>query len=257
MNPFMLLLIDKLDALTITDIVITSVIALLTITYFLCRLKRKFAIIIYTLIFGTYLASLFVGLGYLKDLSHVLLVVFSIICVFENALEFRKLVGNFSSERHKKKVKAQTNIDRTELYKKIDDVVHILSKSKTGALLTFEKEQNMTDFMKNGVVINAPFSSELVQTIFYPGTRLHDGACVIRGDTIVAASVYYTPTTRALTGRYGSRHRAAFGISEVTDSVTVVVSEETGRVSLAYMGKLTPVLLDEFLSEFVDLMNKD
>lgn len=258
MKYFAFLVDGGIDPLYITDIAVTCVIAALTIAFFLYRLRRKFAVITYLVIFALYLTSLFLGLNYVKDISHILLIVFSLLCIFENALEFRKLVGNFSSERHKDKGKKPTgNIDRKELYRKIDEAVRLLSKSKTGALLTFEKEQNMSEIMKNGTIINAPFSVELVQTVFFPGTRLHDGACVIRGDTIVAASVYYTPTTRALTGKYGSRHRAAFGISEVTDSVTIVVSEETGRVSLAYMGKLTPVLLDEFLNEFVDLMNKD
>lgn len=257
MKPSMILLTENIDPLFITDVVITGVMAALMIVFFLVNLRRKFAIITFILIFATYLTSLFLHLPYLQDMSKICLIVFCLLCVFQNAVVFRRLVGNFSSERHKKKTKAKPTIDKNELYKKLDDVVHLLSKSKTGALITFEKEQNMDDMMKNGVVINAPFSVELIQTIFYPGTRLHDGACVIRGDTIVAASVYYTPTTRALTGRYGSRHRAAFGISEVTDSVTVVVSEETGRVSIAYMGKLTPVLLDEFISEFSDLMNKD
>lgn len=257
MEHFTFFLTDSLDPLYITDIVITSVVALLTIVFFVYRLRRKFALIVYLCIFALYLTSLFLNLPYLKDISHILLIVFSLLCIFENALDFRKLIANFSTERRKEKNKAHGDIDRNELYKKIDEAVHLLSKSKTGALLTFEKEQNMSEIMKNGTIINAPVSVELIQTIFYPGTRLHDGAVVIRGDTIVAASVYYTPTTRALTGKYGSRHRAAFGISEVTDSVTVVVSEETGRVSLAYMGRLTPVLLDEFLSEFTDVMNRE
>ena len=91
-------------------------------------------------------------------------------------------------------------------------------------------------------------------TIFYPGTRLHDGAVVIKRDFILAASVYYTPTTKPLTGKYGSRHRAAIGISEITDSVTVVVSEETGRISLAVAGELIPVNNETFLITFEEYM---
>ena len=115
----------------------------------------------------------------------------------------------------------------------------------------------MDDIIKSGTIINATVTQELLETIFYKGTRLHDGAVVIRGNMILAASVYYTPTTRALTGKYGSRHRAAFGISEITDSVTVVVSEETGRISIAYNGNLESVSVDSFLREFTDLMSID
>ena len=71
---------------------------------------------------------------------------------------------------------------------------------------------------------------------------------------IAAAAVFYTPTTRPLTGKYGSRHRAAIGISETTDAVTVVVSEETGRISIAYEGELRTVGPDEFLTVFEDYM---
>ena len=100
--------------------------------------------------------------------------------------------------------------------------------------------------------MNAPITPELLMTIFYPGTRLHDGAVVVRRDLIMAASVYYTPTTKPLTGKFGSRHRAAIGISEVTDSVTVVVSEETGRISLAVAGELIHVTPDNFLRVLED-----
>ena len=103
--------------------------------------------------------------------------------------------------------------------------------------------------------INAPVTPELLETIFYEGTRLHDGAVIVKGNTIVCASVYYTPTTKALTGKYGARHRAAIGISEVTDAITVVVSEETGRVSIAYKGILEQVKLDEFPNIFRGMLD--
>ena len=109
--------------------------------------------------------------------------------------------------------------------------------------------------MKNGVAVKAPVSTELLQTIFYPGTRLHDGAVVIHGNEIVAASVFYTPTTKAFAGKYGSRHRAALGISEISDAVTVVVSEETGRISFAVNGTLETVDQANFLRVFENLMD--
>jgi diadenylate cyclase len=122
-----------------------------------------------------------------------------------------------------------------------------LSKQKIGAIITFEKKDSLNDVIKSGTILNAPVVPELLLTIFYEGTRLHDGAVIIRDDKILAASVYFTPTTRPLTGKFGSRHRAAIGISEITDSVTVVVSEETGRISIAYDGELQAVAPDTFL----------
>ena len=164
---------------------------------------------------------------------------------------------HFFIKTQQKKKKASKVYDKAAFYRVIDDTVHSLSKSKTGAIMTFERSTNLDDIIKNGTIINAPVSQELLETIFYEGTRLHDGAVVIRDNIIIAASVYYTPTTRALTGKYGSRHRAAFGISEISDSITVVVSEETGRVAIAYNGNLESVPLDSFLREFSDMMTME
>ena len=128
----------------------------------------------------------------------------------------------------------------------------VLNQSELKELFTSFGRKKMSKsaqkvYDRHAVCQRVAITPELLVTIFYPGTRLHDGAVVIRRDQILAASVYYTPTTKPLTGKFGSRHRAAIGISEITDSVTVVVSEETGRVSLAYHGELIPVPPDSFL----------
>ena len=138
--------------------------------------------------------------------------------------------------------------DRKALNKIIETTVMSFSKSKIGAIITFEKATSLKDICRNGVPVNAPVTFELLSTIFYPGTRLHDGAVVIHDNEIVSASVFYAPTTKAYAGKYGSRHRAAIGISEVSDSVTVVVSEETGRISFAVNGELEIVEPSSFLT---------
>ena len=132
----------------------------------------------------------------------------------------------------------------------------MLSSAKIGAIMTFEKKNSLDDYIKQGVKVDAPVSSELLTTIFYPGTTLHDGAVVIRGSNIEAASVYYTPTVKALGGKYGARHRASLGISEVCDAVTVVVSEETGRISLAIDGELIAVTRETFMQVFKEELEK-
>ena len=132
----------------------------------------------------------------------------------------------------------------------------MLSTSRTGAIMTFEKNNSLDDYINKGVKINAPISKELLTTIFYEGTTLHDGAVIIRGNMIVAASVYYIPTVKPMNGKYGARHRASLGISEVCDAVTVVVSEETGRISLAIDGELQAVTRENFLVAFKREMEK-
>ena len=92
-------------------------------------------------------------------------------------------------------------------------------------------------------------TSELLETIFVNKTPLHDGAVIIRGNYIVAAAVFYQPTQKALNGKYGSRHRAAIGISEVCDAITIVVSEETGKVSFAINGDLISVPVANFIAK--------
>ncbi|MCR4879571.1 MAG: diadenylate cyclase [Bacilli bacterium] len=180
-----------------------------------------------------------------------------ILSLFINLGDLRKFLANPFQVKQAKNTafKVEKIFDKEAMYKQIETAVISLSKTRTGAIITFEKNTSLTDLMKNGVTIKAPVSAELLQTIFYPGTRLHDGAVVIHGNEIVAASVFYTPTTKAFAGKYGSRHRAALGISEISDSITVVVSEETGRISFAVNGSLETVDQANFLRVFENLMD--
>ncbi len=139
---------------------------------------------------------------------------------------------------------------------KIGEAVLALSSSRTGALITFEKNDNLNHYIESGSQIGAPISVDLIKTIFYEGTALHDGAIIIRGNTIVAASVYFTPSVKPLVGKYGSRHRAALGISEVCDAVTVVVSEETGRISFSKNGELLPCSRDNFVAQLKEYLSE-
>jgi len=178
-----------------------------------------------------------------------------------NQSESRTFIANnmvgkkFSLFHHKKK--AEVLFDREAVYAKIRDAVLSMADQKIGAIITLEKKDNLDEFCHNGTMINAPVSTELLQTIFYKGTRLHDGAVIIRNDTILAAAVAYLPTTRPLPGKYGLRHRAAIGISEEVDAVTVVVSEETGRISIAYQAELETVSPKDFYGRFREYMAMD
>lgn len=193
-----------------------------------------------------------------------ILVIGCIVFFVGNSVEAKTLIANNLKGKtpglnvfsRRKKSSGEALFDREAVYAKVQTAVITMAKQKVGAIITFERKDSLNDVMKSGTIINAPVSAELLQTIFYPGTRLHDGAVIIRNDMIVAASVYYTPTTRPLTGKFGSRHRASIGISEICDAVTVVVSEETGRISIAYQGELTTVGPDTFLSTFESFMDQ-
>jgi diadenylate cyclase len=114
-----------------------------------------------------------------------------------------------------------------------------LSLTKTGALITIQGTQKLSDYMTNATQLNSDFSRELVKTIFNPNTILHDGAIIIEDKRIVAASVYYPVNHEIkINKKLGTRHLAALSISEKTDALSIIISEENGAISIAQNGKL-------------------
>lgn len=149
----------------------------------------------------------------------------------EAHIVFKKL-GLFGNKFFSNTLEDQVKI---ELIKSID----FLSGKKIGALITFEKTISLDDYVATAYPINTSLSSELLSTIFFPNTPLHDGAVIVRTNNLVCAGAYFPPTERLdIPKQLGSRHRAAIGISEVSDSLTIVVSEETGNISVAVDGYL-------------------
>lgn len=126
-----------------------------------------------------------------------------------------------------------------------------LSREKTGALICFELDVSLSEFEHTGIAIGATVSNELLENIFEDKTPLHDGAVIIRNDRITAATCYLPmSSSRTLHKKYGTRHRAALGLSESTDAFTIVVSEETGAVSATYKGVMSENL------QIADLKNR-
>ena len=219
--------------------------------------KRKFSFIF------TGVSCALMVIAFLFDLFYVAILVGFIsaaglaACFFANLGDVRKFIANPFSRATAKVANfgIEKIYDTQLLYKNVESAVISLSNARIGAIMTFEKNTSLKDIMKNGVPIHAPVTPELLLTIFYPGTRLHDGAVVIHGNEIIAASVFFTPTTKPFAGKYGSRHRAAIGISEISDAITVVVSEETGRISFAVNGELESVNQQNFLRVFENYMS--
>ncbi|MBN1526370.1 MAG: diadenylate cyclase CdaA [Candidatus Omnitrophica bacterium] len=128
-----------------------------------------------------------------------------------------------------------------EVIEEISRAALKLSKQKTGALIAIERQVGLKTYIETGVPIDSKVSEELITSIFMPQTVLHDGAIIIRSGRIVAAGCLLplTPDMRGLSRSLGMRHRAAMGLSEDTDAVCVVVSEENGAISVSAGGKLT------------------
>ncbi len=138
----------------------------------------------------------------------------------------------------------------------IDEIVKsasILSKKKIGALIAIEREVGLRPYIESGVTIESKVTSELINTIFMPNTPLHDGGIIIQGASIVAAGCLFPLSQdQRLSKTTGTRHRAAIGLTEETDAVVVVVSEETGAISVSIAGKLTRDLDKETLSKILN-----
>ncbi|MCK0473766.1 diadenylate cyclase CdaA [Halalkalibacter sp. APA_J-10(15)] len=114
-----------------------------------------------------------------------------------------------------------------------------MAKRRIGALISIERETGMNDYVETGIKMNAHLSSELLINTFIPNTPLHDGAVVLKGDSILAAACYLPLSENPFISKeLGTRHRAALGVSEVTDCITIIVSEETGSISLTKNGEL-------------------
>ena len=151
---------------------------------------------------------------------------------------------------------------------KIVDAVDDFSSTQTGALMAIERETMLSDISESGVIVDAEISVRLLGNLFYEGSPLHDGAVIIRGDRVHAASCVLPLTERQNIGKnLGTRHRAALGLSEVSDAFVIVVSEETGAISVAQNGEfkrfldlktLEKMLLDIYLpsSEDRDLLSR-
>lgn len=125
-----------------------------------------------------------------------------------------------------------------------------MGKVKTGALIVIENDVQLGEYERTGIELDSILSSQLLINIFEKNTPLHDGAIIVRGNRVVAATCYLPLSDNlALSKDLGTRHRAAVGISEVSDSMTIVVSEETGKVSLAVEGELYRNIDEEFLKK--------
>ncbi|MCR5295393.1 MAG: diadenylate cyclase CdaA [Lachnospiraceae bacterium] len=135
--------------------------------------------------------------------------------------------------------------ERTERFPDtvLNDIVSAvsdMSEVKTGALIVIEQNILLNEYVDTGIRLDSLISRQLLVNIFEHNTPLHDGAVIIRGDRIIAATCYLPLSENvSISKRFGTRHRAGLGISEVSDSFTIIVSEETGKISCAYMGELS------------------
>ena len=233
------------NLLNISEILIISIIVFAFYKKFIRNTQaEKLVKGLILLVFGWIFAEILIRIDliilgvFLK--ATITLISLSLIVIFQPELRrFLSYLGqvdfmnkSFWENSHKQEVSV-------DVLKEIIESVKYLSKTKTGALIVFQNEMDAYTSTDVGTTLNADLSMELLLTIFHINTPLHDGAVVIKGSKIIAAGVLLPLTEDPkLSWKYGTRHRAAIGMSEVSDSACLVVSEETGDVSLCLDGTL-------------------
>ncbi len=223
----------------------------------------------FALLKGIIVLLIFWLLAYLFNFTTILWIggkvinfaIIALVVIFQP--ELRKALEQLGQKKYfsgilpfgEKKDKGERCSDKT-----VDELVKAsfeLAKTKTGALMVLEQDILLTEYEKTGIPIDAVVSNQLLINIFEHNTPLHDGAVIIRGDRVISATCYLPLSDNMqLSKELGTRHRAAVGISEVTDTLTIVVSEETGKVSIAIAGELFRDVDGDYLRSKLTFLQK-
>lgn len=246
-------MIPSIKIMDIIDILVVALLIYATVNMIrssgAVRIAKSIIIII-LLNFVTELFNMYL-LNYLLD-QFLEIGWVALIVVFQPELRrmLEKIGGKSIKEILTMRREEQRNIDR--VIGQTVNACEIMSKEHTGVLLVFERDVSLVDYQKNGTVIDATVSSELLRNIFFKNASLHDGAVIIRNDRVAAAGCVLPLTqNRNISSDLGTRHRAAIGVSEVSDAVVVIVSEETGTISVAVDGMLKRHLAPQTLEKLL------
>jgi len=225
-------LIDLLDVL-IVAVVLYKLYGMIKDTRAVTLLKGLLVILVAALISNwLHLNALYWLLG--KTLT---VVAVALPVVFQP--ELRRALEHIGRGRIFSKSDRLNEEEMSNLFRELAKTAAILANAKTGALILMERETGLNDYLESGIRIDGLVSSELLLNCFIPNTPLHDGAIILRGNRVMAAGCLLPLTEKPdLDKELGTRHRAALGLSEQADAVVLIVSEETGLISLAIGGKL-------------------
>lgn len=232
---------DIIDVL-IVSYVIYKAILLVRGTRAIQLLKGIFVVII------TWVLSIWFHLNTLKWMMNHLFTfgVLAVIIIFQP--ELRRALEQLGRGKLFTRSSSEEDSHFTERIGEVIKAVNHLARRKIGALIIFERETGLNDYIESGIRLESQITSELLINIFIPNTPLHDGAVIIRNDRIMAAGCYLPLSENPFISKeLGTRHRAAIGMSEVSDGMSVVVSEETGQISLAINGQVVRDIKEESL----------
>ena len=223
----------------------------------------------FALLKGIIVILVFLIIAYIFDFTTILwiagkvinIAIIAVVVIFQP--ELRKALEQLGQKKYFKSILPFTEKkDKGERFsdKTVNELVRAcfeLAKNKTGALIVIEQDILLTDYEKTGIPVDGIVTSQLLINIFEHNTPLHDGAVIVRGDRIVSATCYLPLSDNMqISKELGTRHRAAVGISEVPDTMTLVVSEETGNVSIAIAGELIRAVDQDYLKKKLTFIQK-
>lgn len=267
MSTLLALLKEGLSGIYFPQIHIIDIVEILIITFllyfFMCWIQRTRA---YTLLRGILTVVIFILIAYVCRMTAILWItqrlasvaLIALVIIFQP--ELRKALESLGNKQLFSSIFPSQEKDELFSDRTITEIVRAvneMSEVRTGALIVIEQKILLDEYINTGIALDAKISSQLLTNIFEHNTPLHDGAVIIRGDRIVSATCYLPLSDNAkISKRYGTRHRAGLGLSEVSDAFTIIVSEETGRISITYMGKLETGITSSNLREQLHLIQK-
>jgi diadenylate cyclase len=226
------IIVDTLDILVVTFVIYKFI-------QIVRQTRAKQLVYGIVILFFVWVVSGWLGMQTLSALLQVVFTqgVLAVVIIFQP--EIRSALEHLSRSNLSSLIKGKTSADAmTACINSVCHACQSFQQSKTGALIVFERETKLGDIINTGTVVNADISPEIIGNIFYENTPLHDGAMIIRDGRVAAAGCILPLTNASVNKQLGTRHRAAMGITEVSDAVVVVVSEETGAISVSIGGKI-------------------
>lgn len=252
--------LSRMADIRVNDVIEIIIIAFL-IYHILIWIKDSRA---WTLLKGVLLIAFFVFLAYIFEMNTILWIVQNVLSWAVIAIvvvlqpELRRAIEELGNKNIISSIVPFADlskgiVDGRFSDKTINEIARAcveMGKVKTGALIVIEQTESLSEYERTGIEVDGVVTSQLLINIFEKNTPLHDGAVIVRGNRVTSATCYLPLSDNMMLSKdLGTRHRAAVGISEATDSMTVIVSEETGRISVAYQGKLTRNLDQEGLKQ--------
>ena len=235
-----------IDALLVLIIVIFLI-------HFLVKHTKTKKLLVFTILYLVgYLIVSAVGLKLAQSILSIGIIIYLGILIVNYAPELKVHYTGLKRSKGEKGFITSEQA-KEELIDSLIKTVEYLTSRQIGAIITIEKENSLNTYIEKSTKIEANVSFELLATIFWPNTALHDGGVIIRGEQIMCAGAFYPSSENAdIPKHYGSRHRAALGISEVTDAFTIVLSEETGNIATTIAGTITSKVSLESLRVSLD-----